>query len=164
MKHAQVWSMDFISSIIIFFLVVSVTIFAWNYTINKNTEQVNFNEMENKALMISDIIIRSQGQPPDWDTGNVQTIGLASEENVINQTKTLQFITMDYNIIRQLWGIRSYNFYLEMQYINGTTIQTNGNNITKGTYPINTSRFVVPVERYVLYNGKVSKLSFILWN
>ena len=107
--RGQVWSMDFVASVTVFFLVLTVLFFTWEYTTFQNTDQMIFNEMENKALMLSDPLIRTRGLPEYWNDSNVEILGLASEENVLNESKLLILVGMDYGNVKSLLGISSYN-------------------------------------------------------
>lgn len=160
----QMWTMDFAVSIVIFALMVGIVIFAWNYSIQNSSDQVNLNILENDVIMISDTLIRVPGMPEDWNASNVRVIGLAEEENVLNETKVLQFINMGYTQIKGLFGIGNYEFYFEMRYPNNTVMEIGGISLNKGTDPIgqNTS-VVVPVERYVILNGNIAKMELFLW-
>ena len=92
---AQAWSFDFMASVVVFFMIISVLFFVWEYTTFQNEDQMLFNDMENNALTITDTIIRTRGFPEYWNESNVQIMGLASEENVLNETKILMFVQMD---------------------------------------------------------------------
>lgn len=161
---AQVWSFDFMASVVVFFLVISTLFFVWQYATIQNEDQVMFNDMESSALTITDAIIRSKGSPEDWDDSSVRTIGLASEENVLNETKILTFIQMDYNRIRSMLGIREYDFYFQVLHLNGTQARSGGMDLVTGIDPaLHESVVVVPVERYILFDHRVARLRFMLW-
>ncbi len=161
---AQVWSMDFIASVIVFFSVVVLVIFAWNYTVGQNQEQLSFNAIENTALSASDTLLRTPGLPEDWTEVNVVTLGLASMDNVLNTTKVGRFLNLADDKVKTLLGISNFEFYFELRYLNSSVIPWNSTqNITKGTYPTQNSKIIIPVERYVLYNNLPSKMGFLLW-
>jgi hypothetical protein len=162
MKKAQIWSLDFVISVVIFMIVVIALIFSLNYTSVQTTEHISINQMGKTALFISDSIIRSKGIPEDWNTSNVKIVGLAEKENVLNETKVRYFLNLSEQKIKETLGIESYNFYVELKDIAGQTVQINGDPAIKGSYPSN-ANFVVPVERTVLFNEKISKFIFILW-
>jgi hypothetical protein len=51
-----------------------------------------------------------------------------------------------------------YDFYLEVVDLNGTVFENT-------TTPVDQSSLtVVPVERYVIYNGRVAKVRFVIWD
>ena len=160
----QMWSMDFAVSIVIFVLMVGIVIFAWNYAIQNSADQVNLNILENDVIMISDTLVRVPGMPEDWNESSVRVIGLAEEENVLNRTKVLQFVSMGYNQIKILLGIANREFYFEMRYPNNTVMDIGGTSLNKGIDPFGQdSSVVVPVERYVILNGNIAKMEFFLW-
>ncbi len=162
--RGQLWSMDFAVSLIIFVLMAGMVVFAWNYTIQNSTDQVNFNVLENDVLMMSDTLIRVPGLPEDWNESTVRVIGLADEENVLNSTKVKQFVNMDYSMIKSFLGISNREFYFEINYPNNTVMEIDGVNLTKGTHPsMGNSSVVVPAERYILINGKIAKMELLLW-
>lgn len=160
----QMWSMDFAVSIVIFALMIGIVIFAWNYAIRNSADQVNLNILENDVIMISDTLVRVPGMPEDWNESSVRVLGLAEEENVLNKTKVLQFVNMDYNQIKILLGIANREFYFEMRYPNNTVMDIGGTSLNKGIDPVGqNSNVVVPVERYVILNGNIAKMEFFLW-
>lgn len=158
------WSLDFAVSVVIFAFVVSIVVFAWNYSTQNSMDQVNFNILQNDVMMISDSLIRVSGLPEDWNDTNVQVIGLADEENVLNSTKVLRFIGLDYGFTKSILGIGNYDFYFDIRYPNNTIMEISGTTLTKGIHPVGQdSRIVVPVERYVILDGNVGKMEFFLW-
>ncbi|MBI4020336.1 MAG: hypothetical protein HY367_03305 [Candidatus Aenigmarchaeota archaeon] len=160
---AQVWSIDFVVSVIVFFIAVSLTVFAWDYSISQNQAQASFSNAESITLSVTDALIRTKGIPEDWDDSNVRSVGLASAENIVDQEKVEEFLDLDYNTSKERLGISRYEYHFELRYANNSVIQLpGGDNITKGIQPFNAS-LVIPAERYVLYNTKISRLQFILW-
>ncbi len=156
--------MDFAVSLVIFSLIVGLLLFAWNHSIQGTASQVSLHTIENEAITISDTLIRVPGIPADWNASSVEVLGLAEEENVLNDTKVLRFVGMDYNLSKRLLEIANMEFYFSVRYPNDTVMQLNGTSLVKGTDPLGQdSTFVVPVERYVLLNGKIAKMGFCLW-
>ncbi len=161
----QAWSFDFMASVIIFFLILMVLFFVWEYTSFQNTDQMVFNDMESKALNTVDTIIRVKGFPEDWNESSVEVIGLASEENVLNESKILMFVNMDYGEVRRLLGVSGYNFFFQLLHLNDTQAYSNGTALVTGLDPtgLSNTTAVVPVDRYILFDHRVAKLRFILW-
>ena len=161
----QAWSMDFIASVTVFFMILIVLFFTWEYTTFQNTQQMVFNELENKALITTDTLIRTKGYPESWNDSNVLIIGLASEENILNETKILTFVNMDYDTIRSILGIPSYNFHFQVLNLNDTQARAQGTDLVHGYDPtlFQNSTIVIPVERYILFDHRVAKFRFILW-
>lgn len=159
-KRAQVWTLDFTISLLIFLSAVSAIIFAWNYILSNTLETRTMDEMQLKALAISDSAIRTSGIPHNWNETNVEVIGIATEENILNITKVNSFVNMldtDYDNTRGRLDIGFYGFYFELKDLNESVLINSSHSID----PL--SSIVIPIERYVLYNESVAKARFILW-
>jgi hypothetical protein len=154
---AQAWSLDFAVSVTIFFFMMAVLLFAWQYVSYQNQSQTAFNDMENLALGISDELIRTRGLPENWDDSTVEVLGLASEENFLNESKVLMFVQMDYDKSRRLLGITPYNYTFRVEQLNGSLIQSQGVDLSSGT------SVVIPATRHVLYDSRVVRMEFALW-
>ncbi|MCK5022955.1 MAG: hypothetical protein KAS04_02170 [Candidatus Aenigmarchaeota archaeon] len=155
-KKGQVWSLDFVTSVLIFLIVLIPLFFVWNHVNAENQQQRAFEDIEGMTLSLSDSIIRTKGYPEGWNNLSVTIIGLASEENVLNSTKVNYFLTMgnsNYNITRAILT-GSYDFFFELRDINGTLIGTIGSK--------SGDRMVVPIERYCLLNERIVKMELAL--
>jgi hypothetical protein len=163
--RAQVWSFDFMASVIVFFVIIAILFFSWEYITFQNEDLITFNEMENNALSITDTLIRTPGFPEHWNETNVQIMGLASEENVLNETKILMFVQMDYDYAKRILGIPAYEFYFRISYLNGTQARANNTDLVIGLDPtlFLNSTMVVPIDRKILFDTRVASLEFILW-
>ncbi len=155
-KRGQVWSLDLITSIVIFLMVLMPLFFLWNYVNRQNDQQILFDEAENLALSVSDSLVRTRGIPEDWNTSSVNTIGLATEENVLDVAKVSYFLTMggsEYNRTRTILT-GGYDFFFNLTDLNGTNYGVVGSKPDDKT--------LVPVERYCLYNDRIAKLEFAI--
>ena len=155
-KKGQVWSLDFVSSLVIFFLVFVPLFFVWSYINLQNMEQKTFDDIEVLALTTSDSLIRTKGIPENWNSGNVNVIGLAEEENILNSTKVSYFLSMgntEYNLTKNMLTGK-YDFFFSITDLNGTQYGTIGSKPA--------DRTVVPVERYCMYDERVVKIELAL--
>jgi len=155
-RKAQAWSLDFITSMAIFLLVLVTLYFVWNYVNVQNMEQKTLDEIETTALAVSDSLIRTGGLPEDWNTTNVNIIGLAQEENVLDPEKVSYFLSMgssNYNLTKNILTGK-YDFFFSMTDLNGTSYGTIGS--------VPADRTVVPVERYCSYKGRIVKVELAL--
>ncbi|MEE9323806.1 MAG: hypothetical protein V3U72_04640 [Candidatus Aenigmarchaeota archaeon] len=153
---AQVWSLDLITSLVVFLVVLIPLFFVWSYVNMQSQQQILFDEIEMLSLSVSDSLIRTEGLPEGWNSSSVTLIGLASEENILNATKVSYFLTMgnsEYNRTRAILT-GSYDFFFNLTDLNGTSHGTIGNK------PQN--RMIIPIERYCLYNERIVKLEFAL--
>ncbi len=160
---AQIWSMDFLMSVFVFIIALGMLVFAWNYTSARILQQNEAGPAENTVIMVSDSLVRTAGIPENWEPSTVTSVGLAQGENVLNITKVDMFINMSYEYVKTLMGLERYNFYFTVKRLDGTVMKNaQGQNLTAGQYPQD-SEIVVPMERYVMYNGEPAKLGLIIW-
>jgi hypothetical protein len=160
-RKAQIWTLDFAMSVLIFASALLSVMFAWNYVSSSAQANEEMKSMQLKVLTISDSLIRTPGSPPDWDSSGVEAFGLASSENVLDPAKVTEFIAMseaNYSMVRALLGITAYEFYFEVRDINGTVL----GNTTAPVSPLAT--LAVPTERYCLWNDRIVKVKFVLWD
>ncbi|MFH1978469.1 MAG: hypothetical protein ABIJ92_04030 [Candidatus Aenigmatarchaeota archaeon] len=160
--RGQLWSTDFIVSATMFFTVLFLVIFVWNYTNTQGRERLEFNSIETLALTVSDAIIRTPGLPEDWNASNVRVLGIASDDNVLNSTKVLRFVNLPYSNSRALIS-QKYQFYFELRNTTGEIIENSGTNLTTGVYPFDPS-IVVPIDRFVVYEDKIATMKLIVWS
>jgi hypothetical protein len=161
----QAWSFDFMASVTIFFLILVVLFFVWEYAAFQNADQMIFNDMQDRAMTTVDTIIRVKGYPEDWNESSVEVLGLASDENILNESKILMFVGMDYPEAQRLLGISDYNFYFQLIHLNGSQSYANGTALVAGIDPTlyqNTTS-IVPITRLVTFDHRVAKLRFMLW-
>lgn len=153
----QIWSADFIVSVVIFFSALAIVTFAWNHAASQSLEQRTLADMQTATIRVADSLIRTPGYPENWNASDVEQIGLATTPYIINQTKLEQFLALDYSDAKRLLGLRGdWEFYFEMSYLNGTVVET------KGTYSQNTLT-ASPITRNILYGKMVIKLIFMTW-
>ncbi|MBN2330919.1 MAG: hypothetical protein JXC85_03820 [Candidatus Aenigmarchaeota archaeon] len=157
---AQVWSLDFALSLVIFMTSLFAVIFAWNYISVNALENQAMKDLQVKALALSDSLIRTRGIPLDWNESTVEVVGLAQDQNVLDVSKVGLFIDMsivDEDQLKGLMDIGLHDFYFEVRDINGTVYANT-------TTPVSTaSPIVVPIERYAIYDERIVKVNFVLW-
>ena len=156
--------MDFAASVVIFSTALLVVLFTWAYTVQQNQQQITMNQMDNAVMDASDSLIRHAGSPNGWNQTNVNSIGLASSENVLDEAKVAAFLAIDDSTAKKLLGIGNYDYYFEVRYDNGSLAYTPGGQaIQKGIYPTNAS-IVVPAQRHVLYLDRIARLKLVVWS
>ena len=159
---AQAWSTDFVVSAVIFVLIFALVLFTWNQTLYQTQQKITLSKMQTLVSEISDSLIRTPGFPENWNQTNVEILGFAEEENVLNATKIGMFLSMDNDTIKSVLGIENYDFFFEILYPNGSVGKINGTPVIKGNQPVNAA-VLVPVERYVMFENTPAKMRFILW-
>ncbi len=157
MKKAQLWSLDMALSFLIFFSAMMSVMFAWNYISADTVQSQELREMQLKSMTLSDSLIRTPGIPSDWNESTVQVIGIAYDDNTLDEEKVDEFVNMSYIKAKSLLDIWPYEFYFEVKDINGTVYKNS-------TLAIDSdSTTVIHAERYATYNGRIVKVKFAIW-
>jgi len=160
---AQVWSIDTAFSIAIFLTALLMIFFSINtisndIMINKELESIN-----TLTLSISDALVRLPGFPKDWNRTTVRVLGLARDENILDEYKVSEMLDIDYDTLRVATGAGKYNIHISLFYINGSIAKDSyGRNITAGLLPTNPD-YISRMERYCIYRGELTKLRISLW-
>ncbi len=163
-KAGQLFSYDFIISAMVFLFFFSTFFFVWDYLNRQIVWQSDINDMQGRAALLSDVLVRTSGYPANWTAANVETIGLAatSEENVIDPGRLAALNATDYATARNIMGLgQKYGVHLQLNDTSNNTI------FTYGQYPSSPTA-VVPINRYVLYDNSTSRpratLRLIVWS
>ena len=159
---AQMWSLDFIVSMMIFMTVVIALMFFWSYASLQVGEQITLDRLQDTAITVSDLLVRSPGVPEDWTLSTVTIIGLAREEKVLDPGKVYEFTRIPYSTAQKLLRVAPHNFYLEILTPNGSVVTVNNTLVTAGSLPAS-ARTVVPISRFVLLDGEIVRLNLQLW-
>lgn len=158
----QIWSIDFAVSVVIFVGTLVSFLFTFNLISTDAAKQSDLSLMQDLSLEATESLIRTRGIPPYWTNITVQVIGLAVEENVLNGSKLLHFMNIDYNQSKVLLSIGNYEYYFSLEHPNGTVVTFQGTALSKGQNYTNATTIVL-TERYVVFSG-INKVKFILWN
>lgn len=168
MKKLQFWSIDFIFSIVIFGVMISILFYAW---FNLNTEMSSsFNNNQVMQIQAQAFVSKllSTGSPSNWysyvNTTNPATwqyiqIGLVSSGSEISTQKLFALMAMsnsNYTISKEALGI-SYNYYIQ--------VYNSQFSLDFGVNPkANSSINVYSTERNILINGNPAVLKIYIFN
>lgn len=163
-KSGQLFSYDFIISATVFLFFFSTFFFVWDYLNRQIAWQSEMNDIQERAALLSDVLVRTRGYPENWTAANVETIGLATtgEENVIDPGRLFALNATNYSTARNVMGLgQKYGVYIALNDTANNTI------FTYGQYP-SSPNAVVPISRYVLYDNSTSRpratLRLLLWS
>ena len=164
-KKAQIISTDLMISVVIFILLSSfvfLTIFRYQAKINENIASQDINV---KALQISDLLVKSSGEPSNWedDTSKLNTPGLASRDRSLHISKITEFLDLDYNLTKEKFNVENLDFYFALRELNGNLVEINEEDVKKGLNPGLNATNVVTIKRIVLYGGEEKHAEFTLW-
>ncbi|MBI4021538.1 MAG: hypothetical protein HY369_04810 [Candidatus Aenigmarchaeota archaeon] len=173
--RGQVWSLDFTASLVIFVTTVVLLLFAFNLLLADAASQQRLTVMQDVGLEVTDGLLRSPGVPDGWTAGTVEVIGFARQvpvtnfsidvfENILNDTKVIAFVGLDYDTSQQLMGISNYDYFFRMEHLNGTVMTLQGTGLTAGVEPTAAAKNVVDVDRYAVLGGSLVRMVFRLWN
>ena len=166
----QIWSIDLAVSAVVFLGVVVFIFFIWNNVSLESQEQSAYRDVETRALILSDSLIRTPGVPADWTGTTVKVIGLAETcgvfcENVLSPGKVQEFVSgISYNTARGLLGLRNSEFYFALRDLNGTLLAPWGTPLEKGAAPSPNATVVVPTERFALLDGNMTRVVLTVWS
>ena len=166
---SQVWTTDFIISIMLFialFLLFGKTIFDLT---NDSKEDIVPLITEGRA--VSDSLI-SEGYPVNWNNATVSKIGLTAD-NRIDASKISAFYSMNYSEAKRLFNT-PYDFFVFLSDENNKLISVEGNygfgnpaiNATQDNVTLSGVDFerLAKIDRIVIYDSKIVKMVVYLWD
>lgn len=160
LKKSQVVVTDLFIALFIATILIVVIVFAWNRYTRILEEDTGYKEMQIIAFQTADLLVKSKGEPEDWeeDPDNVGVIGLASSDRYLSTEKVDAFINnISYRNSSKSLGISYYDFYFQINHINGTGLVQHGINYST----INKS--IVNVQRLVNYKNEKAVMELALW-
>ena len=156
-RRAQGWGFDLVIALMIFSAVLFLFFF---YILNYSPEaDKNLADMNSEADSISNLIL-SEGRPTDWNSSNIQEIGILTGKK-INETKLYNFFnisTDNYDLTKSLLKT-NYEYFInfsETIYSNGILISEIGKEPTESEYLSKSSR-------QAIYNNKPITIYFEVW-
>ena len=163
MRKAQISTLDLIFAVSLFVLVVILFEISWDSVLSA----INMSGSENyqhAAYRIMDDLLETPGDPRDWNSSNVNMIGIAKSRDVIDGDKFVSFVDIvddNYTRAKELLGVSSYEFYGNLSYPNGTGI------VEFGLVPVNGTEIAV-ANGIALYKGnyandKIVVLTIKVW-
>ena len=167
MGKAQIFTLDMIVATGIFILVLLSTAALWDYSREKIRAEEMRNDLEIMARSALSALVETEGSPSDWaaqpfTAADIQSLGLADEFLVLNQTKISNLSSANYTIAKTLLGIPGpgYEFRLDIDTWNGTAYAANH---TIGLVPNTSATEVVNVERFTLLDDKWAIVEIKIW-
>ncbi len=166
MNKGQIVSTDFFLSIGLFFIVLGILVAIIDYvgTQTRSSQEEGF--MYTVANAVSDLLLNTEGSPKDWNNSSARSVGLASGE-LLNQSKILQFVNMNYNTTKSTMKIKQYEIRVTFNRISGTAMNINGTELITGPEPAPRSHAVKLQRSRVMADENNNKsiviIDFILW-
>ena len=158
-RRTQVFSLDMIFAMIMFIFILIGTFWAWHITEDRINYIKNSRDMNIEAKNAINNLVNKHGDPIHWeyleDINLVESFGLLEQQKGITSSdkvdRLVYFVNSSYNESKDLLGIRSSNFLLE---IGDTDV---------GLVPTNPSLVVVAERAMLLTNSSTISIKLRLW-
>lgn len=156
-KKGQVVITDLMVSIFIFIFIVLLIFSLWTFHNVRLQDNLNFEDMQTKAFQISNVLVKSQGDPSNWENNHstVSVIGLAQDDRILSEAKMNNLTDMSYGNVSRLLKLGKYNMSLNISDLSGNTLASFGEYKEGET--------VVEIRRYVLYGETKSIMALRIW-
>ena len=163
--RAELFSTDFIVSIILFLSIVVIVGFYYGNLQNDIYQQYVRDDMYRKAINAADLLVVSSGSPKYWDATNVEVIGL-NDEGKINLTKFSELKNLDHQTVRQMMGTGIYNLNISLKDETGNFIKEDDIVYTFGL-PLTNAKNIISIKRLAIADleteNKKVIVEVILW-
>ena len=165
---AQVWTTDFIISILI--LVAMLTLFGRAISNLATESREDITPLIAEGRMISDQLM-SEGYPSNWNTTNVISFGITTDKR-IDKTKAEMFYSMNYSEKKRILNT-DYNFYTFLIDENNQLININGSygtgqqNVTSNQTSVLLTDIdfnkLAKITRLTIYESKITRMVIYVW-
>lgn len=126
-RKGQMLSPDFVLGLVIFSIVLIIGFTLWDVSYRRSVWFYDIELMQDKALYASSKLLNTPGVPQDWDTTNVVMVGLKDNESLaLDADKILNFRRLGYNNSRELLGIGSFDYYINVTDSSGKQLKIDG--------------------------------------
>lgn len=155
---------DFMGSLIVFGIVLSIFLFSWN-SVQANQDQFDVEqEMRQDARYTTTFLVSTPGYPEDWNNSTVEIPGFAgSSDNVLSGEKLREFRNVSYESQKSLLGAENFRLVFRNQ---TDVMQLDSRDLDYGEKPVDAST-VVPVTRNVLVNRsgalEDAEMRYVVW-
>ncbi|MCK5449916.1 hypothetical protein KAI32_03550 [Candidatus Pacearchaeota archaeon] len=163
-KRAQIWGLDILAGMVLF--LIGLMIF-FTYSLNQPGEaQDNFEFLFYDGKIIADNLM-SPGYPLDWNSSNVITLGISSDDK-INETKLerlyeMIYVENNYTLTKNILNTQyEYYFFLDQNMtINSIEVEGIGK---PGTTKDNVvAKNLIKVTRFTIYQNKMTPFYIYIW-
>ena len=153
---------DFMGSILVFSVVITIFLFSWNSVESNQQTFSEEDQIRQDAYYTTTFMVSTPGYPENWNNSTVEIPGFASEaDNVLSAQKLVEFRNMSYDRQKELLGVRNFNLVFR-----NDIIELDSENLEYGQKPVEAST-VVPLTRNVLIEksaGAVdAEMSYVVW-
>ena len=113
LNKGQFFAPDFLASMAMLGFMLTIFFVSWNTIIEHQLTDQEERELYKDSQRTVKTLISSEGAPTNWTSENIEVIGFAKEENVLNETKIREFKKLNYQEQQSL--LRAANFQIKIE-------------------------------------------------
>ncbi len=123
MKKSQFFSSELVVTTTLFLVMLGFVLIATKSRTDYLISEKSIIDSEYEASNMVELLLTTSGFPCNWDSSNVEQIGVADSYYVINPYKMDNFFELvnnNYTFVKSYFNLNDFSFSLN--YLNGTTI------------------------------------------
>jgi len=156
-KKGQAVIIDLFIALSILTIVFITVILLFNFYSIRLQKEVFREELRDKAFVLTELLL-SQGKPVDWDSSNVEIIGLTRYDRHITKERFDELKNnIPYTDAKSLFGLGGIDFYLRLIEVDGVFIGEYGNDEDLS------GKEVIALRRIVFYENVATKMEIRVW-
>lgn len=148
----QIYTADFISSVVVFSVIIVLYGAIWNTTVDKTKSDGN---PQIKQHSMTFELLKTSGYPQNWNTTNVEIIGLYNN-SYLDTNKFLKLKNISGSKKRTL--LRTDKYWIELQYENGSTVSRNNLSLVDSSLK-NNNLSKIDSKKIDVYTSAVNSIS-----
>jgi hypothetical protein len=117
--RGQVFAADLMVAVTLFLAAMAAVAWGWGYSKARMDSAMLSQSMESEAYMLSDMLVKSCGSPPDWHKrpldANVSSVGLADRDRVLSEGKFEAVEAADYQLLRDMFGLGPMQWHIMLR-------------------------------------------------
>ena len=153
-SKGQVSSYDVLVAIIIFLMMFIVLKQIPMNNLTEAIDDFSYNEMRLYSQQAMDSMLKTNGYPTNWAAGDVEIIGLAQKQNILDEEKVTEFLLLDYGDARNMLALGKYDFNFLVDSVDDSKDFSFGVNIQE-------DKEVIVIERVVYYGGEANAKLYV---
>jgi hypothetical protein len=162
----QTFMPDFMASILIFGIILTIFLSSWNSVISSQTDDVSMESESVQASHTTSFLVTTPGYPSNWQKSSVdvEIAGFANPDHMLQESKLEEFRDLSYSEQKKL--LQAEDYYMTVRNESGI-IEMNGAPLEFGTDYSDAAK-VVPVKRSVQLNAsnkiQEAQLVYVVWS
>lgn len=156
-RKGQVQSIDLMLAIFVFSVLVAFFMGYWGQQVGAAKAGFSKNKLEYSAISATDLMVKSQGRPADWEknASGIQMLGLANYPYVLSSAKLSNFTNLSYSAAKTMIGTTA-DFYWYVEDTSGNRLYEAGNSSVQ-------SNVKVSIMRDAMLNGQAVRMRLTLY-